>query len=227
MKSSDEMVTSLFERREQYNIEQKRKKGIVTRTIISVFCVCLIAVLGFVMEQRGMFNIAPSNTNKISASTENKDSTDNNTKNTYTPKKYDKEIISSHDEGGIGSYYGAPAYVTRTSQLQDAMKKYEDTVIYHVRISLFAADDGHYLFAEYLEEVKAEAARLADLGYDVSCETFFHPYSSEKRYHCDIILYGTYEELMELPAIENYWYLMDMYNGENGSMDDITVIPVK
>lgn len=46
MKNSDEMVKSLFERREQYMAEQKRKKKIVLITITSLCCMCFAAVLG-------------------------------------------------------------------------------------------------------------------------------------------------------------------------------------
>ena len=59
MKNSEEMVNSLLERREQYNAEQKRKRSIITRTVTSMCCVCLIALLGFGMWQGGMFNTTP------------------------------------------------------------------------------------------------------------------------------------------------------------------------
>lgn len=56
MKNSDEMVHSLFERRDRYIVEQKKKKAIITRTITSMCCVCLIALVGFGMWQGGMFS---------------------------------------------------------------------------------------------------------------------------------------------------------------------------
>ena len=59
MKNSEEMVNSLLERREQYNAEQKRKRSIITRTVTSMCCVCLIALFGFGMWQGGMFNTTP------------------------------------------------------------------------------------------------------------------------------------------------------------------------
>ncbi len=46
MKNRDEMANSLFERRDRYVAEQKRKKTIVTRTAISMCCVCLVTLLG-------------------------------------------------------------------------------------------------------------------------------------------------------------------------------------
>lgn len=55
MKNCDEMVNSLLERRAQYDAEQKRKRKVLTRTVTSMCCVCLVALLGFGMWQGGMF----------------------------------------------------------------------------------------------------------------------------------------------------------------------------
>lgn len=59
MKNCDEMVNSLLERRDQYAIEQKRKRTIITRTVSSMCCVCLVVLLGFGMWQGGMFGTTP------------------------------------------------------------------------------------------------------------------------------------------------------------------------
>lgn len=59
MKNSEEMVNSLLERRDRYVTEQKKKKTIITRTVTSMCCVCLVALLGFGMWQGGMFNTTP------------------------------------------------------------------------------------------------------------------------------------------------------------------------
>lgn len=47
MKSRDEMVKSLLERREKYEIEQKRKKKQITRVAVAVLCVCVAGAVGF------------------------------------------------------------------------------------------------------------------------------------------------------------------------------------
>ena len=51
MKNCEEMVNSLLERREQYLAEQKRKRKVMTSTAASIYCVCLVALLGFGMWQ--------------------------------------------------------------------------------------------------------------------------------------------------------------------------------
>lgn len=62
MKNCDEMVNSLLERREQYITEQKRKRKILARTITSMCCVCLAALLGLSVWQGGRFNSPPAHT---------------------------------------------------------------------------------------------------------------------------------------------------------------------
>ena len=57
MKSCDEMVNSLFERRNQYTVEQRRKRKVLARTVTSMCCVCFIALIGFGMWQGKMFTI--------------------------------------------------------------------------------------------------------------------------------------------------------------------------
>ena len=59
MKNSEEMINSLLERRNRYVTEQKKKKAIITRTVTSMCCVCLIALFGFGMWQGGMINTTP------------------------------------------------------------------------------------------------------------------------------------------------------------------------
>lgn len=59
MKNCDEMVNSLFERRDRYAAEQKRKRKMLTRTATSMFCLCLVALLGFGIWRGGMLHTTP------------------------------------------------------------------------------------------------------------------------------------------------------------------------
>ena len=56
MKSCDEMVSSLFARREQYAAQQKKKRKMFRGAAISVGCVCFVALLTIGMWQNGMLN---------------------------------------------------------------------------------------------------------------------------------------------------------------------------
>lgn len=60
MKNCDEMVNSLLERRDRYAAKQKRKRTMLTRTVASMFCVCLISLLGFGIWQGETFSTTPN-----------------------------------------------------------------------------------------------------------------------------------------------------------------------
>lgn len=49
MKNSNEMLDSLFERREQYNNEKKRRNKMVFRTGMSLCCVCVAVMVGVLL----------------------------------------------------------------------------------------------------------------------------------------------------------------------------------
>ena len=58
MKTCDEMVNSLLERREQYAAAQKRKRTGIARAAASMCCVCLVALMGIGVWNGGMFDAA-------------------------------------------------------------------------------------------------------------------------------------------------------------------------
>lgn len=59
MKNCDEMVNRLLERRDQYAIEQKRKRTKITRAVSLMCCVCLVVLMGFGVWQGGWFDSTP------------------------------------------------------------------------------------------------------------------------------------------------------------------------
>ena len=59
MKSCDEMVNSLLERKAVYEAEQSRKRITLTRALASICCVCLIAVLGVGINKSGLLDSKP------------------------------------------------------------------------------------------------------------------------------------------------------------------------
>lgn len=144
MKNSDEMVNSLFERRDRYVTEQKKKKAIITRTATSMCCVSLVALLGFGMWQGGMFNTTPPDQTvedalypgiKDNFDESKGDSADNpaannkiviNTVNGISADKMniclllDDFVAMSKDE--LNEYYGINVFPT----LPDDIKEWED-----------------------------------------------------------------------------------------------------
>lgn len=77
MKSCDEMLSSLFERRKQYITAQKRKRKLIIQVSTSLCCVCLVALLGFGMRQSDRRNtVSPEKQAKHSSYQEVKDKGD-------------------------------------------------------------------------------------------------------------------------------------------------------
>lgn len=82
MKSSKEMVNSLYERRDQYIAEQKTKRKSTMKITASVFSLCLVALTGFVVWRSGALKSAPIQTNDTPGtvqSTDNDQATNENT----------------------------------------------------------------------------------------------------------------------------------------------------
>ena len=54
MKNCEEMVHSLLTRRDQYAAAQRRKRAVITRTVIPVGCVCLAALVGVGLDRKSV-----------------------------------------------------------------------------------------------------------------------------------------------------------------------------
>lgn len=56
MKNCEQMVNCLLERRDQYVAEKKRRRRIFSHAVTAMWCVCVVALLGFGLQQGGMFS---------------------------------------------------------------------------------------------------------------------------------------------------------------------------
>jgi len=108
MKNTNEMVNSLLERRERYETKQKRKISIVTRTVTSMCCLCLIVLLGFGVWQRGLFTKTPP---AISGS---EDSSLQGTEGADENKPNNNETVATDVNSGnnVNSYRNYPDLTT-------------------------------------------------------------------------------------------------------------------
>ena len=229
MKNSEEMVNSLFERRDRYASEQKRKKSIIIRTVTSMCCVCLVALLGFGMWQGGMFNTPNVDTPGISAGRD--DVTGNGTKdeglsngdytgalpnytgaidNTSSDTDRDGvKVISFYEaKNEIAAKYKEPSNgdVILTHPLKAALIEYGDSVLYDVHIYL-VQDETEVVFDN--DPIKAEVERLQKLGYSVSIEfygnnQFYFSVKAKKSYLDNFVASEDYGYFIKLADESSY-----------------------
>lgn len=233
MKSCDDMVNSLLERREQYAAKQKHKRKVIIRTV-SVSCICLVALLSFGVWQSGILketlpaiigengctdsNETNGSTNSQSFQTGNavtgSDSSGaanadvGNYPSNYIPDGKEQTLISSFDVSGIPSAsYAVPenGEFGFSIPLREAMNKYGNSVLYRVIIDVFS--DKEQLSPDS-SQVKEECDRLSNRGYTVAYEIYFDGES----YHYYFTVHATYEQLSSFAASKEYGYFMLLYD---------------
>ena len=192
MKNCEEMVNSLFERKDRYVAEQKKKRAVITRAVASVCCFSLVALLGFGLWQGDMFDTTPSTTINNSISTPEKDDVVAN----------EKATISWFDVvGEVSPSYATPknSEYCFSASLQGAMNEYGDEVLYRVVVDVFENNEP----LSDSSKMQAECDRLSNLGYDVSNGNYF-------------TMCATYDELVDFVANESYGYFMFLYDERVG-----------
>ncbi len=197
MKNCEEMVHSLLARRDQYAAAQKRKRAVLTRTVIPVGGVCLAALVGIGLWKGGVFNTTPPKTVGDAVISGEKD---------YIGPD-ERRIISSYAAGDTPSAsYATPENGQRcfSTPLQQAMDAYGDRVLYRVVVDVFR--DKELLSADS-RPVREERARLSDSGYTVAYETV----SDGESAHSYFSLHATYDELTGFAANERYGYFLFLY----------------
>ena len=198
MKNCEEMVKSLYERRDGYVAEQKKKRKIVTRVVASVCCFSLVALLGFGLWQGGMFDTTPSATINNSISANEKDDVVPSISEKNDVVVNEKVTISWFDVvGDVSPSYATPknSEYCFSASLQGAMNKYGDEVLYRVVIDVFENNEP----LSDSSKIQPECDRLFNLGYDISNGKYF-------------TLNATYDELVDFVANESYGYFMFLYD---------------
>lgn len=234
MKNCEEMVHSLLTRRDQYTAAQRRKRAILTHTVIPVGGVCLAALVGIGLWKGGVFDTTPPETagdavisgekdyigpdeghtdgqSSAIANDPHRDSSDTahsvNGPYNGNPNESQITMISSYAVGDTPSAsYATPENGKRcfSTPLQQAMDAYGDRVLYRVVVDVFR--DKELLPADS-SPVREERARLSGSGYTVAYETFFDGEST----HHYFTLHATYAELTGFAANERYGYFLFLY----------------
>lgn len=130
MKSSDDMINDLLERRDQYTEDKKRKRAARMRVMIPVCAACCVVLLGFGVWKSGLLRKNPgtNNTdNKNGQTTVTPGETNNNTPapTDTQPTGVPLELEKSQDLTAGSS--GAPA---KTKKMDETMRKAYETFAY-------------------------------------------------------------------------------------------------
>lgn len=118
MKSSEEMVRSLFERRAQYDTKQKQKKKIYIRTGAVLGCVCLIVFAGIGIRHGAVSDMAQQG-NKIVIGHTDGIMTDSSRKLDF---KLKPEDFVAMDKASLTEYYGTELF----PEVPDDLKEWDD-----------------------------------------------------------------------------------------------------
>lgn len=118
MKNTDEMLNSLFKRREKYILEQNNKRQKTMKIGASVLSVCIVVMMGFGVWKSGILKFAPETSNSSETASE---------VDKYKPLPEDSKIIWA--DGNItDSDEGFTVWNSKnvTYRLFDALKSNEE-----------------------------------------------------------------------------------------------------
>ena len=239
MKNCDEMVNSLLERRDQYVTEQKRKRKVITRTVTSMCCVCLVAFLGFGMWRDGMFdttlpatlndsiNIGEKdyiNTDELDANvdtetTKNDSNLSNDSSATsngdvaYFPNNYSP---NGNEKTMISSFdvNGTPSASYETPE----NSKFYFSIPLRDAMNEYGDSVMYRVFVDVFNNKEQLASNSSQVKEE--CERLsnigyivaYETYFDGESYHYYFTLHATYDELIEFVANENYGYFMFLYD---------------
>lgn len=224
MKTYNEMAQRVLERRDNYILEQKKKRKNITKAVISLGCVCLIAALGFTISTFGT-NIVPEL--PVDNNTESSSITETTAENTGTvngpfspagrPDTDDGTyrepvtMISSFPEAGVGCYIAPKNGEDVISiALNQAMEKYGDSVIYQVALAFLK--DEKTLTKQSDIDLEKEQERLSALGYIVALETFTDSDGSVSR--C-LSLHAKANQIKNFKPSDEYGYMLWLYEEDD------------
>lgn len=222
MKSCNEVVDELFNRRNTY-LKAKRKK---IKIASSLFCLCFATLIGV-----GIFKeqLRPKNT--VDLPKENTTQTqpinsDITSQITSESNAVNAPFMGLNDDDGtqrryvtvISSFgsentekYKCPSKGDKllTQPLSDAIEHYGDTVVYNVIIeplkTVSEFDRGPVVTAD---ELKAEYERLAALDYTVVYETI----NDGERVYNRLACHAKKGQLINFQASDDYGYFISLYD---------------
>ncbi len=232
MKTYNEMAESVFERKEEYEKNQKIKRKKLAKLTASFACVALAVAIGAGMwqvynspkleqaEDEPTVNSAEDNITypteqSTEQSTEYTESSianiaDNIANDVFNatesqPKKVLVESFDGEENNSAAYSYKAPdpGEWFFSYGLNEALKKYGDTAIYRVRVDVFS-DEGKITD-------RAEIEKVAEILIEKDC-TVALEYTDGDCCLTDLTLHATESQLENFEADDEYGYFFFLYN---------------
>lgn len=216
MKTYDEMANDVFERRDRYFAERKRKQKKRAVTVLPVLAVVLIVSAAIGSNRAEKPSVQPT-AETVGQTTE---ATTETKKKRKTVVTFDRELMSCY-------FMPAPGECIFQQAVTDAMEHYKhsDDVEYVLAFDLFSKKSEITTY-----EREKEYRRLTEKGYRLyRCQTWeYQGENAEKVYRDIVIGVFTEKELNRFDVNPGYGYAFYFVKNGNGSplgFDESTATP--
>lgn len=222
MKSYDETVKDVFLRMNEYEAVQKRKRRIISRTVTSLCCACMIAIIGI-----GSHNIitSPSWDNEQTESNHNNPSIvnsdqhnpgivnpgqpanlPNNAGSVLPPKQVIRSYPCSEPERYVLPKNGE---ILITKPLYAATKEYGDSVVYEIEVYLLNNAESYLSNeAEWMQEYERISKITEDEQLGLST------YNDGNGQKCYMLLGVVSKDFIDnFPVSDQYGYYITLSGG--------------
>ena len=222
MKSYDETVKDVFLRMNEYEAVQKRKRRIISRTVTSLCCACMIAIIGI-----GSHNIitSPSWDNEQTESNHNNPSIvnsdqhnpgivnpgqpanlPNNAGSVLPPKQVIRSYPCSEPERYVLPKNGE---ILITKPLYAATKEYGDSVVYEIEVYLLNNAESYLSNeAEWMQEYERISKITEDEHLGLST------YNDGNGQKCYMLLGVVSKDFIDnFPVSDQYGYYITLSGG--------------
>ena len=212
MKSYNETVNNVFRRINEYETVQKRKRKIISRTVTSLCCACMIAIIGI-----GSHNIMTSSPwgNEQTESNHNNPSIvnpdqpanlPNNAGSVLPPKQVIRSYPCSEPERYVLPKNGE---ILITKPLYTATKEYGDSVVYEIEVYLLNNAESYLNNeAEWMQEYERISKIMEDEQLGLST------YNDDNGQKCYMLLGVVSKDFIHnFPVSDQYGYYITLSGG--------------
>lgn len=216
MKTYEEMANDVFERRNQYFAEQKRRRKTLMMTALPILTVMLIASAAIGLNKNAKPPVSPT----AATAGQTEETTEAKDKKRKTVSNFASDSQSCYSTPEPGTYFCFHE-VTAAREYYN----YSNGVNYVLALDIFSKEE--VLTGDTLEK---EYKRLSEKGYQLyTCQRWeFQGKNAEKVYRDIVVGVFTEEELNRFDVNPEYGYAFHFVTNDDGSpidFDESTATP--